>query len=380
MLSMALRIGQAISLHLHNPSFPLNIFEREMRKRLWLAIGILDIQASLDRASEPMMKIDWLQSLFPSNMNDDDIEFQSEAVPPLTETRFTDTTFTLILCHSQSAIRSLNFTDFLEPVVRDIHVREQVVTKFQQTALRLLSECQPDLVPFHWYAERFTAYMHALLQLIAVRPLQRHPNFTPPKIRDSGLLKLAVKVLDTNYEISSDPRGILWRWFGKLFFPWHALAVAIAEICGQRDPILFQSCWPLIEQAYGYFEDLEAVSKQAVLWQPMKNLMKRAQVQKDSLLNATPQTMTLVPELASDPTTLLDVNQHESEFASRSLGANFDTMDMYSDVFDLIDFGNMAEDFLTAAAWSNYESFIDDVYESGYPTLAQPDSSARRTI
>ena len=372
MLSMALRIGQAISLHLHSPSFPLNIFEREMRKRLWLAIGLLDIQASLDRASEPMMKIDWLQSLLPSNLNDDDIEYKSETIPPLTETSFTDTTFTLILCHSQFAIRSLNFTDFMEPVVSDIHVREQVVMKFQQTVLRLLSECQPEQLPFHWYTERFTAYMHALLQLIAVRPLQRHPNFTPPKIRDSGLLKLAVKVLETNYEISSDPRGIPWRWFGKLFFPWHALAVAIAEICGQRDPVLFQSHWPLIEQAYGYFEGLEADPKQAVLWQPMKNLMKRAQVQKDSLLSTAPETMTLESELASDPTVLFNVNQHESELASRPLEATFSTMDMYSNVFDLMDFGNMAEDFLSAAAWSNYESFIDDIHESGYPTLAQP--------
>lgn len=385
MLSVALRIGQAISLHLHKPSFPLSIFDREMRKRLWLAIGLLDIQASLDRASEPMMKIDWLQSLFPSNVNDEDFELQSKTIAPLPETSFTDTTFTLIICHSQSAIRSLNFTDFMDPVVSDINVRQQVVTSFQQTALRLLLECQPDLSAFHWYTERVTAFMHALLQLIALRPLQRHPNFTPPMIRDMGLLELAVRVLHTNHEISSDPRGVPWRWFSKLFFPWHALAVAIAEICGQKDQALFQSYWPVIKQAYSYFESLEADSTQAVLWQPMKNLMTRAQLQRDKLLSTEPPALMLAPDLTTEsmsrePAAALNVNPQESELASQSFGAMVNTMDMYSNVFELMGSGNIADDFISVTAWSNYEGFIDDLHDGGYPTLAQPDGNARPAI
>ncbi|RJE17123.1 hypothetical protein PHISCL_10540, partial [Aspergillus sclerotialis] len=50
MLSMALRIAQALSLHIPHPPFPLDPFEREMRRRLWHAIGMLDVQAALDRA------------------------------------------------------------------------------------------------------------------------------------------------------------------------------------------------------------------------------------------------------------------------------------------------------------------------------------------
>lgn len=60
MLALALRIAQALSLHEPNPPFPVSSFEREMRHRLWHMIGCLDVQASLSRASEPMIQSSWL--------------------------------------------------------------------------------------------------------------------------------------------------------------------------------------------------------------------------------------------------------------------------------------------------------------------------------
>jgi hypothetical protein len=379
MLSLALRIGQAISLHLPDSAFPLTSFEREMRKRLWIGIGLLDVQASLDRASEPMMQSEWLQHLLPWNVNDSDIEYHSEMMVALPETIFTDTTFTLVVHHSQFAVRSLNFTDFSEPVVGDGNKRQNIVTDFRQKASKLLSDCQSDQIPFHWYTEKFAEYMHAVLQLIALRPLQRHPKFLPPMIRDAGLLKLAVQVLQAHREISLDPRGTPWRWFGALFLPWHALAVAAAEICGQRDAALYQVYWPIIEQVYSYFEGLETDSKQEMLWHPMKRLMRQAQAQKDALFEALAPTKRGEIEFGEHSVATLDFNAQDAGFSSQTTGTTFGPLVMDSSFFELMDFGNVADDFLSAAAWSNYESFIADIHESGEPLTHLYGSTTRPT-
>jgi hypothetical protein len=62
MLSIVLRTAQALSLHLPDPPFIVSPFEKEMRRRLWLGIGLLDTLTSLARGTEPMMKLDWLES------------------------------------------------------------------------------------------------------------------------------------------------------------------------------------------------------------------------------------------------------------------------------------------------------------------------------
>lgn len=379
MLSLALRIGQAISLHLPDSPFPLALFEREMRKRLWIGIGLLDVQASLDRASEPMMQIDWLQRLLPSNINDSDIEYHSDVMVALPETSFTDTTFTLVVHHSQSAVRSLNFTDFMEPVVGDGNERQNIVTSFRQKASKLLSGCQSDQIPFHWYTWKFAEYMHAVLQLIALRPLQRHQKFTPPMVRDAGLLKLAVQVLQAYREISFDPRGSPWRWFGALFLPWHALAVAAAEICGQRDAALYQAYWPIIEQAYSYFEGLETDSRQEMLWSPMKRLMRQSRAQKDALFEALAPANRDQAEMGENLIRPLDIYAPSTGFSSQATVATFSPLVIDSNFFDHMDFGNMADDFLSAAAWSNYESFIADIHESGEPLTYLYGSTTTRT-
>src|SRR6185437_14264684 len=132
MLAMGLRVGQALCLHLPDPPFYVSSFDREMRRRLWQAIGLLDLAASLDRASEPMMQSMWLDSHLPSNINDEDIYFGMEdpiQEPP--EGTFTDMTYSLILAGAQSVARMLAFRDFIEPGKKTMVLRKQILKDFQ---------------------------------------------------------------------------------------------------------------------------------------------------------------------------------------------------------------------------------------------------------
>lgn len=388
MLSMALRVAQALSLHYTDPPFPVRPFERELRRRLYQAIGLLDVQASLDRASEPMMQAVWLESHTLSNANDDDIRFNMEE-PVQASDEFTDTTFTLILAKAQYALRSLNFSDFSEPGVKYMHLRQQVVRDFQQTASNLLCRCQPDAIDFHWFTWKSAECIHASLQLIALRPLQRNANFTPPRVKEpAGLLDLAANVVQKTQELSTDPRGHLWGWFESIFAPWHALAVAIAEICVCDDPSLMEKYFPIVEKGYDRFSSVVTDSQQRMLWGPMEKIMSRARRKRHELLEA----VSIAAEKHAQshfPTTATDSSQQpsfsgddwqsqlsfplivgqessgqEQMVSSMGLPEPCNWLDPWPTMWDEIDPGYGGIDNLQNTSWSNYEMFIEGIYES----------------
>jgi hypothetical protein len=377
MLSMALRIAQALSLHMPHPPFPLEPFEREMRRRLWHAIGMLDVQAALDRASEPMMMTSWIQSHPPSNINDDEIAFNSPDALVTESESFTDTTFTLIISNAQCVVRLLNFGDLMESGVEHMHMRQECVVDFQKTASQLLHNCQPDTDPFHWYTRQVADCLVASMQLVALRPMKRNARFTPPHIRGDGLLKLSLEVLQKIQALHHDPRSRPWRWFEGIFVPWHALAVAIAELCVCEDPALMENCWSIVESAFARFCAKVADSQQGLLWKPMEKLMARARSRRDDFLRVPPVGSwqfpaggSPTPESAfagsgwqsSIPFTpmALEGNELAGQTSPLAMPSN-DNLDPELNLWDVVDFngGRDIDDICTS--WPDYKDFLDDL-------------------
>ncbi|RAK97723.1 Zn(II)2Cys6 transcription factor [Aspergillus ibericus CBS 121593] len=298
MLSMALRIGQALSLHLPDPPFHVRPFERELRRRLWIAIGFLDVQASMDRASEPMMQASWLESHPPANVNDIDLSPNMEA-NPVDSPGFTDMTFTMMMHKSQYVARSLNFSDFMEPSITTLAIRQQLVLEFKQSVTKLLHHSNPDHIPLHWLTRAIAECTHASLQLITLRPLQRAPNFTPPHVRGDRLLEFAVNVLILSRRLRSDPRFATYQWFEFAFPPWHCLAVALAELCVCDDQSVMERFWDPIEDTFHQLGRLIADSQRGMLWKPMEKIMARARERRAQLLATdafSPSTTTTIQQ------------------------------------------------------------------------------------
>lgn len=357
MLSMAVRVAQALSLHVPDPPLLITPFEQEMRRRLWSAIGLLDVQASLDRASEPMILRSWLESHTPANVNDGDIPYGHEIVPTESD-GFTDTTFTLVISKAQCSVRSLT-----EPGSQYMHIRQACIADFQQTAAGLLCNCQPDAVPFHWYTHQVADYIAASMQLIALRPLQRTPDFMPPHVPGSSLLRLSVDVLQKTETLHRDPRGHLWRWFEGIFIPWHALAVAIAELCGCEDAALIERYWDTVEGAFERFGGLVADEKEGMLWKPMERLIGRARAKRESL------RVVFTPESASAQSQSPFLLVMTPDRSQRGMGLDvtpcsstgsvgIEPWANVPNVWDGVDFGDVAIDQLS---WTNYQDFMEDM-------------------
>ncbi|KAF3407867.1 Transcription factor vrtR2 [Talaromyces pinophilus] len=259
---MAVRVAQALSLHVPHPTFAVSAFEQEMRRRL-IAIGLLDVQASLDQASEPMILTSWLQSHPPTNINDNDISTVFQRLVQQSGD-FTDTTFALMILKAQCIVRLFNVGDTAESPAMHMETRQAYVADFKQTSYKLLRNCYPESDPFHWYARRVADCVYASLQLIALRPLQRNAKLiTPSPICGLGILKLSVEVLQKMQELYDDIRGHPWRWFEGIFVPWHALAVALAELCELEDLATMEIYWLPTKHAFDRFSSLVADSRQA---------------------------------------------------------------------------------------------------------------------
>lgn len=372
MLSIALRVAQALYLHLAEPPFPVRPFDREMRRRLWLAIGFLDMQSSADRASEPIMQASWLQSHPPTNTNDSDLTYNMDT-PPRESPNMTDMTFCLMTLQAQRVSRLLNFSDFTEPAVQSMTTRQQLVMDFQQTTSRLLRHAQPTTTPLDWFTRQATECTYAAIQLLALRPLQRIATFTPPRIRSDHLLQAAVDVLAKSQALIDDPRAHAWRWMGHMFVPWHGLAVAIAELCICDDPFLWEMFWAPVERAYGRLGGLVADSRQGMLWKPMEKLMTRAQAKRETLQpRALPGTAGAAVSAAMQPSeaSLQDiVAQHGADTRVGAVAApdlatpeSMQGLAAWPSVWDTLDFADLGGG--EELSWLNYENFIDDVYGS----------------
>ncbi|KAI9046231.1 Zn(II)2Cys6 transcription factor [Aspergillus affinis] len=381
MLSIALRIAQALYLHRTDPPFHVRPFEREMRRRLWTAIGFLDIQASTDRASEPMMQVGWLQSHPPSNVNDHDIGFEMDT-PVQGSTGFTDMTFTMIILKAQCVSRILNFPSAASASVEPISSRQQLVLDFQHTASTLLQHAQPNTIAFHWFASKVAECINACMQLVVLRPLQQHPKYLPRRVHGDRLLQLSIDVLLRNQEICNNPRTLPWRWIEYTFVPWHALAVAASELCVCEDPALMARCWAPVEQANERLGRLVADTAKGRYWKPIENIIAQARLRKEQLL--LPQhSVHSPPPLHDDPSCQPTTSQSASEpphyftqpisqdYASNAAISPLDTTELgpWPSVWDAVDWTTpLGENELS---WLNYENFLEDLRGiADYPPLS----------
>jgi hypothetical protein len=379
MLSMALRVGQALSLHLPEPPFTVRPFEKEMRRRAWLGIGLLDIAASLDRASDPMMQAAWLDYNQPSNINDEEIWFNMDGpIPEHTDGTFTDMTHTLVIAASASVTRSLAFSDLIEPPLTIITSRQQVVHDFQQKASDLLSGSRPDQSDFQWYARKTAGFMGSWLQLACFRPLQRSRNFTPPKVGGNALLKIAADNLQWSQEVYTYPGAAGWRWYGSMWVPWYALAVAIAELCVCKDPAVIVKYWPVVEDVFHRSRLIIADSQHGMLWKPMEKLMAQAKARRNELLNldsshheVSQDSFEIFSNSSEHPQPLMDFSLNLGDDITQPLNTHIPLVPSsftpvpWPNMWDAMDLSEATlQSGSDDTAWLNYENFLENVYDS----------------
>ncbi|OBT66797.1 hypothetical protein VE03_03999 [Pseudogymnoascus sp. 23342-1-I1] len=276
LVSLAVRLAKGMSLH-SNVKRGESFFDKQMRKRLWLTISIMDLQASFAHGSEPLIDVKevtcGLDGL--KHLKDSDFDPSTAGDVPDRE-ELTDATFAHVTYHAQVTGRLLNYTGNLEDVdlfgkpyasngssssdssISPIDLgnqgsRKEVSAAFDQKAFTLLRFCDVEASNQAWFTWHSTHSLVSSMRLAAVRPIQ--PTMPGYGLATFGIggrerdashdMELALRVLQKVMLMHTDPRSEGLRWYVPI--PWHALAVAIAACHAGVDEGLMRRAWPAVE-------------------------------------------------------------------------------------------------------------------------------------
>jgi hypothetical protein len=394
--SLVVRIAHALGLHreLDVGKYPSSYlpFEREMRRRLWWQICNLDTHASVDRGSDPIVRPKSFNTQLPLHVNDVDlVPGDPREVRPRDE--YTDVTISLVIHEVFDIERRLNYvlageSDRSQERAEetwDMRRRWGLVCQ-QRIEDKYLRHCNTS-VPIQRYTLVLADAMFATMRLWIYRPLQR-PRYSPTMVTipHSWILHVSLEVVEKINKMLVEPSARPFRWLTTIWISWHALAVMIAELCVQTEGPLVERAWSLVNVVFEENARHIADSDQGRLWRPIKKLMNKAQaIRKKHLEDSSsvpgPQPLhgdsglaNQVVPLPNTQFTHMDVvgTEAESNVAGDISGhvhqqqQSVNTTELLSVSWDPwpatgLSGGMDYNQDLNQIAWTNWESFIDDL-------------------
>lgn len=258
---------------------------REMRRRLWWQICILDIHAAEDRGSDPMIHEANFTTKPPLNINDEDMN--PDTVEPLTSrTGYTAMTFCAVnhevfMFHRRCNIMGYSTGDLASPHPIKIEDQITMMTELQaHLKEKYLIHC--DLRnPIAWVTVSVTRLIVTRFWFAIYHPLQHEQRpKTRPNMTREQLLTITVELLESAHRLENEPATTQWRWFFDSWVQWHALAVALAELCVQNQGPLVQRAWAIIDEVFEPWAAHIADSKRGMLWRPIQKLAAKARLNR----------------------------------------------------------------------------------------------------
>ncbi|EED24382.1 C6 transcription factor, putative [Talaromyces stipitatus ATCC 10500] len=274
LLATAVRVAQALNLHVESLGPSETFFNQQMRKRLWFTMCLLDVQTCFDPDSQPLIPIEMTQFTLPRNVNDSDfnVSFTGAGLPERDDV--TDLTFALITYNLQACTRRLYYIPRGEYAAR-----EEVLNHFKDKVLPLTRHCNPDESNYSWLIYWSSQNLVSSTQLIFRRATQ-----TSTSPQSTCLLEHCLKNLENIPRIHGDVRGEGFRWY--ISPQWPLILLAIKECFVTTDVTLLKRAWPLMEDVVGHYRNKQTDpgtrSKKAML----KKLMKRARRRVDALIQS----------------------------------------------------------------------------------------------
>ncbi|KAM3086495.1 hypothetical protein ACMFMF_000444 [Clarireedia jacksonii] len=293
-IGVAVRIAQGLGLHRDGNGEGFSIFDAEMRRRVWWTLVVLDARSSEDRGSETLISKGSFNTRLPSNINDEDI-FVDTKIPPVEKEGYTELTFPLITMVVSYTCIKLNFVPpQSDDQILTFQEKEQLVKDcIAKIETKYLIGVDPERLGWITMVSRLLSLK---LWLITQYPLQsRRATRVLPRGQS---LRTAVAYLNLTEIIWQHDSATGFFWFFQNYVPWHALAIALAELCVETSGPLADLAWQVIEHSFHKWSEFVADTKDGMIWRPLKNLMKRAKAARiqqhpsldAQIANFSPQT------------------------------------------------------------------------------------------
>ncbi|CZT24084.1 related to C6 transcription factor [Ramularia collo-cygni] len=256
---IAVRLGQRMGLHRDGEALGLNPFDVELRRRLfWQLLPLDGIAGQLSGTGIAIKPDDW-DTKQPLNIEDEDI-WQGMESQPVERKGAT----AMIFCLARTEIGKFhqklrpavgNWAQLWEPgqaaeLPSILEALEELETTMEEKYIRY---CDIS-IPAHCLTLTMArGVLHAARLRIAL-PRAKLPGTTPAERKD--LCGKAIKALNADAAVASNPNLSCFRWHFKSFFMWDPLIWLLNEI--QRDDTIVdvEEVWAKTEQCYSTHPEL----------------------------------------------------------------------------------------------------------------------------
>jgi len=294
LVGLAARIAHGLDLHRDGDGRAFSAFEAEMRRRLWWQILALDLRASQDRGAESTFAETSFSTMMPCNIDDEDFSYDTPH-PLKGRNGPTDMTPSLLSIDALQTSRKIGSRSSAnESEDLTFQQREDMV---RQYAKRIESTYLVDGVssnPRTRLLRLMGHYWMCKLWLALYYPLQHRLPSQQVWSRTQGL-QTAVTLLNVNDFIEDDPSSFGFAWHFKAYVPWHAVAVTLAELCNQPQSPLADRAWEIVQRRFEDWNTRVADVKEAMLWGPVKKLLKRAHMARQQCEESVQVSQALQP-------------------------------------------------------------------------------------
>ena len=383
--AVAVRLAHALGLHREGMDVGMSPFTREMRRRLWWQLIVLDVRCCEDRASDPLISISSFNTRRPLNINDSDISPEMTE-PPVEKAGFTE----MSKCSISHEVAFLKWRfGYMPPLKDDLgNAPPQLDFEEQMTMLSEVEKTIHEKVlvhcdlrnPIAWVASVVARLIMCRIRLVIYHPIE-HPDRpgARPNVSGEQLLETAVDILEYSHLLDTEPSAAQWRWFFRTYVQWHSLATTLAELCVQTKGRSVERAWRMVDLVFDDWSARIADSPNGMLWRPMKKLLAKAQAkrkQTELLSHATAlQPQHPLPRFdplafkSPDPSLLSPSVVNPSSMGSQSLSVLNPTyqadQQLPSDVLTPMPMNN--EESSGAINWAEWDAFMQD-FETGNPS------------
>ncbi|KAI1804745.1 fungal-specific transcription factor domain-containing protein [Daldinia bambusicola] len=337
LVSLPIRLAQALDLHHESSNAHLSPFEAELRRRLWWQLIVLDIRASEDRGTTTIVARDSYDTRLPLNINDGD--FGPGSTGPLVERQGpSDMKFYLCTARCSGLFLAVEHAQDA-PGLEDgggsggasSKGAEETLQHAQDLEAQFIVGADPNHAP-SYLASIMVRLVTLKLWLMMQYPL--HPRRRPqqqqqqpssassssssqhgevragagsrPRAAGSvfpheATLRTAISIVELNEHLATGPYGHRFSWWVDTYVQWHPLAVALAELCTQTRGELVERAWHTVEDVFPKWSEVIADTKNGTLWRPIRKLYKKAKAARLAATTATPTTTTTAPTITHTP-------------------------------------------------------------------------------
>lgn len=290
LVGVVVHLSQCLRLHKDSSGIVgITPFEREMRRRLFWSVVVLDYRSSEDLGTDPLICSETRDTPLPLNINDEDI-CEESAVLPDSRDGTTDMTIYLIRLHTlQTSVRVRRLAAEESP--QTIEAMDQLCDSIWQETQDMMRSKYLNATSTH---ELFWAAKIMASMLVSKMRLTDQCSFFLPASsalipedvhnRSTAHLAAAIRVMEENHSANIDGRWAKWKWVFVAYSRWQGSAIVFKELLRTQWTPLSEQAWVTLHKIMGDSKlgELECVRDQPVMPVPFGFIYELTKTYRES--------------------------------------------------------------------------------------------------